>query len=76
VVKKRLQVQGFAEARKHFGETREHRGMLECCRTIWHAEGLRGFYKGLLPSVVKAAPTTAIIFVVYDWSMRRLPENW
>lgn len=29
-------------------------------------EGTRGFYKGLLPSLLRVTPATAITFVVYE----------
>lgn len=75
VIKKRLQVGGFGRGREGYGETRLHRGMMDAFGVIWRAEGLRGFYKGLLPSVIKAAPTTAIIFVSYDAALKHLPEG-
>jgi solute carrier family 25 thiamine pyrophosphate transporter 19 len=42
-------------------------------KNVWHAtvsilkmEGLAGLYKGLYPSLIKAAPASAITFVVYE----------
>lgn len=29
-------------------------------------EGVRGFYKGLLPSLLRVTPATALTFVVYE----------
>lgn len=36
----------------------------------WHVlrtEGLRGLYKGALPNIAKAAPNSAVTFVVYEF---------
>ncbi|KAI3624653.1 hypothetical protein CBS14141_003081 [Malassezia furfur] len=33
---------------------------------IWHDDGLRGYYRGLVPTMVGYLPTWAIYFVVYD----------
>ncbi|ETV63591.1 hypothetical protein H257_19481 [Aphanomyces astaci] len=30
-------------------------------------EGLRGFYKGLTPNLIKVLPTGALIFAVYEY---------
>ncbi|CAG2063682.1 unnamed protein product, partial [Timema podura] len=50
LAKKRLQVQGFEQARQRFGKE----------------EKLAGLFKGLWPSLLKAAATTALHFCVYD----------
>ena len=36
-------------------------------KTIWKNEGLRGFYKGMVPNAIKIVPNNAIRFVVYDF---------
>ena len=48
-------------------------------RNVWHAtksilkmEGAAGLYKGLYPSLVKAAPASAITFVVYEIASKEL----
>ncbi|XP_041364991.1 mitochondrial thiamine pyrophosphate carrier-like [Gigantopelta aegis] len=66
VIKKRLQIQGFEKARKNFGTFHTYYGFLHCCRHIVLNEGIRGLYKGLLPSVLKAGVVSGTIFCVYD----------
>ncbi|KAL9988345.1 hypothetical protein ACROYT_G002780 [Oculina patagonica] len=66
MVKKRLQVQGFHEARQTFGEVRRYSGMLDCFRVILREEGSAGFFKGLAPSTIKAGLSVAIIFCTYE----------
>lgn len=45
---------------------KEYSGVLEVIRRTWRFEGTRGFYKGLLPNLLKVTPATAITFVVYE----------
>ncbi|XP_034568003.1 mitochondrial thiamine pyrophosphate carrier [Notolabrus celidotus] len=64
--KKRLQVGGFEAARARFGQVRRYRGLLDCMLQIAKEEGLRGFFKGLSPSLVKAALSTGFTFFWYE----------
>lgn len=66
MVKKRLQVQGFHEARETFGRVQKYNGMLDCFRIILREEGPAGFFKGLTPSTLKAGFSVAIIFCTYE----------
>ncbi|RFN52984.1 amino-acid transporter arg-13 [Fusarium flagelliforme] len=40
-------------------------------RFVWYQSGLRGFYRGCGITLVKAAPASAFIFVVYDGLRRQ-----
>ncbi|WFD45055.1 hypothetical protein MPSI1_003732 [Malassezia psittaci] len=60
VIKTRLQV-GTA-SRSHSGV----RNVAHIVAQIWHDDGLRGYYRGLVPTMVGYLPTWAIYFVVYD----------
>lgn len=51
------------------------RSLAGCLRDIWAQEGVRGLYKGSLPSVMKAAPAAAATFTAYELLMRILLEN-
>lgn len=72
VVKKRLQIVGFGEARKDLGKTKNHVNMRNCIIEIAKSEGYRGFYKGFSPSVVKAMLTSSLLFYTYEISCRYL----
>ncbi|XP_029946271.1 mitochondrial thiamine pyrophosphate carrier [Salarias fasciatus] len=65
--KKRLQVGGFEAARVHFGQVRSYRGPIDCAVQIAKEEGLRGFFKGLFPSLLKAALSTGFTFFWYEF---------
>ncbi|KAK5885094.1 hypothetical protein CesoFtcFv8_018841 [Champsocephalus esox] len=64
--KKRLQVGGFEAARAHFGQVRSYKGLVDCAVQIAKDEGVRGFFKGLSPSLVKAALSTGFTFFWYE----------
>ncbi|XP_061866951.1 mitochondrial thiamine pyrophosphate carrier [Colius striatus] len=64
--KKRLQVGGFEHARAAFGQVRMYRGLLDCIRQIMREEGPGGFFKGLSPSLLKAALSTGLVFFWYE----------
>lgn len=34
---------------------------------MWQREGIKGFYKGSLPSIIKAAPSAAVTFATYEF---------
>ncbi|XP_037056626.1 mitochondrial thiamine pyrophosphate carrier isoform X3 [Peromyscus leucopus] len=64
--KKRLQVGGFEHARSAFGQVRSYRGLLDLTRQVFHDEGTKGFFKGLSPSLLKAALSTGFMFFWYE----------
>ncbi|ETV95917.1 hypothetical protein H310_10582 [Aphanomyces invadans] len=59
VIKTRLQ-QGGPSADKYTGTW-------DCTKRIARHEGVRGFYKGLTPNLIKVLPTGALIFAVYEY---------
>mmetsp|Transcript_62334 Transcript_62334/g.140468 ORF Transcript_62334/g.140468 Transcript_62334/m.140468 type:complete len:348 (+) Transcript_62334:101-1144(+) len=75
VVKTRLQTQGLPSA---FGapetpdtsagrlQALQHTGVLSTARSIMQTDGLRGFFRGLVPRVVLSAPSAAISWGVYE----------
>ncbi|XP_023569936.1 mitochondrial thiamine pyrophosphate carrier isoform X2 [Octodon degus] len=65
--KKRLQVGGFEHARAAFGQVRSYRGLLDCTKQVLHEEGTHGFFKGLSPSLLKAALSTGFVFFWYEF---------
>ena len=72
MVKKRLQVQGFEHGRIGFGQTQHYSGLRDCVLQVMREEGVRGLYKGLSPSIIKAALSTALHFTAYDYSCRMI----
>jgi len=69
VVKKRFQVAGMHRSESYgMPIAREvyREGITSCMLHIVRTEGVRGIYKGLFPSLLKAAPSAAVTFTVYD----------
>ncbi|KAI3383433.1 hypothetical protein SNEBB_004012 [Seison nebaliae] len=79
LIKKRLQVQGFDQARIKFGRFVKYQGFTDCARQIIRYEGVIGFYKGAVPSIVKAAFVSSLHFLTYDMishmKRERIKEN-
>lgn len=79
--KKRLQVGGFEQARAAFGEVRTYQGLVDCARRMHKEEGFKGLFKGLSPSLLKAAVSTGLTFFCYEmfcsmfWSMKKIKDN-
>ena len=66
VTKKRLQIQGFEEARQTFGKVVKFTGLFNCIIVTIKEEGVLGLYKGYLPSMLKAAFSSGLIFFTYE----------
>lgn len=43
-----------------------YNGVIDVLKSTWRFEGIVGFYKGLLPNLLRVTPATAITFVVYE----------
>ncbi|XP_070703326.1 mitochondrial thiamine pyrophosphate carrier isoform X2 [Pempheris klunzingeri] len=59
-------------------QVRTYRGLVDCMVQIAKEEGVRGFFKGLSPSLVKAALSTGFTFFWYEFflnAMRNLKER-
>jgi solute carrier family 25 carnitine/acylcarnitine transporter 20/29 len=65
VVKSKMQSDGFGEGMKF-------KGMNDCFRQTYRAEGLRGFWKGIGPTLLRAMPVSAGTFAVVEMTMRAI----
>jgi solute carrier family 25 thiamine pyrophosphate transporter 19 len=77
VVKKRFQVAGLARSLR-YGErvaTAEFSSFASAFATILRKEGVRGFYKGLTPGLIKSAPASAITFAAYEVASRAIAKK-
>jgi hypothetical protein len=43
------------------------RSFVGCVRFICKEEGLRGFYGGLGPNILRVMPHTLVVFCTYEW---------
>ncbi|KAJ2720412.1 mitochondrial thiamine pyrophosphate transporter [Coemansia sp. Benny D115] len=65
LVRKRLQIQGPHLKSYAGGNVPRYTGMSQALMTIARNEGFFALFRGLTPALVKAAPTSAVIFYVY-----------
>lgn len=57
------------DAENQFG-----RGIVGAATRLWREEGVRGFYRGLVPGVVRVLPATWVTFLVYENTKYYLPR--
>ncbi|KMZ60608.1 Mitochondrial carrier protein-like [Zostera marina] len=78
VVKKRFQVEGLERHIKYGESVKEgaYKNMFDAICKILRKEGWPGLYKGIFPSVLKAAPAGAVTFVAYEWTSEWLESTW
>ncbi|KAI0201109.1 mitochondrial folate carrier protein [Astrocystis sublimbata] len=50
------------------------RGIRGVLKRTWKEEGLRGFYRGIIPGVVRVMPATWVTFLVYENTKYYLPR--
>ncbi|OIW29516.1 mitochondrial carrier [Coniochaeta ligniaria NRRL 30616] len=55
-------------------EERFGRGIRGVVRQLWREEGVRGFYRGIMPGVVRVLPATWVTFLVYENVKYYLPR--
>lgn len=75
-VRKRIQVQGPTRAMYGNQDIPEYeRGMVRTIRAIVAREGLRGLYRGLVVSLCKAAPASAVTMWTYERTLGLLMSH-
>ncbi|XXH01361.1 hypothetical protein Hte_007719 [Hypoxylon texense] len=65
VVKSKMQTDGF-------GREMRYRTMRDCFAQTWRAEGMRGFWKGIGPTLFRAMPVSAGTFAVVEATARAI----
>lgn len=48
----------------------KYKNSADVIRSIWAAQGWRGFFVGFTPTILRAAPANAATFVAFEWTMR------
>ncbi|CAO3570384.1 unnamed protein product [Mortierella alpina] len=66
LVRTRLQAQGTPHHPQTYTST------LDVFRKTFEQDGIRGFYKGMVPTLTKVVPAVSISYVVYEYSKREL----
>ncbi|KAK1390479.1 Mitochondrial thiamine pyrophosphate carrier [Heracleum sosnowskyi] len=77
VVKKRFQIQGLQRHPRYGAvvECRAYTNIVDAFYRILQKEGWAGLYKGIIPSVVKAAPAGAVTFLTYEFFLEWLESS-
>lgn len=75
LVRKRLQVQGPHRARYVHTNIPEYKGVVSTIATIVRTQGVRGLYRGLTVSLVKAAPASAVTMWTYERALNVMQER-
>lgn len=65
VIRKRLQIQGSPYKAYILRDLPVYSGFLDCVRSIWRVEGVRGYFSGLSLALLKSVPATTTTFVIY-----------
>ena len=47
-------------------------GFLKVMKYVYKERGLKGFYGGLKPDLIRLLPSNTIVFVVYEYMKRKL----
>jgi len=66
LVRTRLQASGSS------GHPQVYTGVWDVTKRTYATDGLRGFYRGLLPSLAKVVPAVSISYVVYEQTKKQL----
>ncbi|KJZ73518.1 hypothetical protein HIM_07074 [Hirsutella minnesotensis 3608] len=75
LVRKRLQVQGPTRSHYVYSDIPEYTSTLRAMRVIVQREGLRGLYKGLPISLIKAAPASAVTLWTYEQTLKLMTNR-
>ena len=57
-------------------DARFGKGIRGVASRTWQEEGWRGFYRGIIPGVVRVLPATWVTFLVYENVKYYLPQQW
>ena len=53
-------------------DQRRYKSWLDAWLAIWRREGIRGYYRGFVPCVLRAFPTNAAALFIFEQTMRIL----
>ncbi len=70
VIRTRLQSQGMPGINMH-----KYEGLWDCAKKIEKFEGVKGFYRGIVPNFMKTVPAISISYVVFENVKKKLTEK-
>jgi solute carrier family 25 (mitochondrial carnitine/acylcarnitine transporter), member 20/29 len=48
----------------------KYTSVLNCAKSIYRSSGVRGFYSGIVPCLLRAPPANAATFLGFEWSLK------
>jgi solute carrier family 25 folate transporter 32 len=80
IIRSRLQDAGHARGIQQQSSTpttkfREYKNVRDAVQTIARDEGLRGFYRGLLPTLMRTVPAAVLTLLSYEKMTEFLTDN-
>jgi len=66
IIRRKMQLAGMT------AHTPVYRNTWHCARSIFHAEGLRGFFVGLSINYIKVVPAMSLSFATYEFLKKRI----
>jgi hypothetical protein len=51
---------------------RDYDTFIKACRSVYINNGIRGFYQGLIPLLLRHVPSSALFFYTYEYSLKKL----
>jgi solute carrier family 25 phosphate transporter 23/24/25/41 len=63
----RLQAQGSSMQTQQYP-----RGAIDVVLKTYHQDGLRGFYRGLVPNLIKVVPAVSLTYITYEHAKRQM----
>ncbi|KAH8252722.1 hypothetical protein KR032_001489, partial [Drosophila birchii] len=74
LLRKRIQMVSLIKNNQTLRSSPDCPTVLQCIVATFRTEGLYGFYKGIMPTLIKSALTSAFYFTIYDLVNRRFIE--
>lgn len=73
----RIRRQGQVVPLPHIDQIKAHPllPVPQMIKEIWHREGLAGFYRGLIPNMLKVVPAVSISYLVYETVLKALSNE-
>jgi solute carrier family 25 phosphate transporter 23/24/25/41 len=73
----RIRRQGQIVPLPHFDQSKAHPllPIPVMIKDIWNNEGLVGFYRGLVPNMLKVVPAVSISYLVYETVLKALSND-
>lgn len=57
-------------------DSHKYKGTIDCFKKVYEAEGMAGFYKGMMPRMLRVSLDVAVTFTLYDVIMDIFSKIW